>query len=362
MHAKAPMPPAGEAILAGDIETMRRLAEDGSLLFRKGKAVELRKNIPETLVLGKRTVTRYTDAFRFAYQNDQMEIVRLLIDRGLVDLGPKGDALFMAIARRDFALLDYMLDHGGRFGREGRDITSLLLNLSEVWDEAACPALLAKADLPIRELGGPALCHAAGDGCLAVVRYLLDTGVDINSRGDSQSTPVLRAAKEGRTAMVQFLVERGADLTIHNKFGYRPYTAARANGHMKTARYIQSVEPAVTEEQQDERFKRYRVSDAMRDYFKNGPLLLAFPEGTDPRWIRLFAYTDVPELDCQGHACLALVEDSEDYAVMLLWEPETQKIWFADMEHDIFQAVAAWPDFIRDPGSYVSRAVRWEFD
>ena len=41
MHPKTTMPPAGEAILAGDIETMRRLIEDGSLLFRKGKIVRL---------------------------------------------------------------------------------------------------------------------------------------------------------------------------------------------------------------------------------------------------------------------------------------------------------------------------------
>ncbi len=35
MHKKPSMPPAGEAILAGDHKTARRMAEDGSLLFKK---------------------------------------------------------------------------------------------------------------------------------------------------------------------------------------------------------------------------------------------------------------------------------------------------------------------------------------
>ena len=53
MQKKPSIPPAGEAILAGDIEAMRRLAEDGSLLFKKGKVVELRRNIPTVIQDGK---------------------------------------------------------------------------------------------------------------------------------------------------------------------------------------------------------------------------------------------------------------------------------------------------------------------
>ena len=132
MYKKSEMPPAGEAILAGDLEKMRRLIEDGSLLFRKGKIVRLRENIPRMVGFDGRMIC--TDAFHFALSQNQMEIAYLLIERGLVDLGPKGDALYVAIRRGDFALLDYMLDHGGQFGREERDITRLILNLSDVWN------------------------------------------------------------------------------------------------------------------------------------------------------------------------------------------------------------------------------------
>lgn len=361
MHKEPSMPPAGEAILAGDLEAVRRMAEDGSLIFQKGKVVELRKNIPTVVGQGKEEMTLYSDAFGFALAHDQTEIAKILIDYGLVDLGPKSDALYMAIRRDDFALLDYMLDHGGQFGREERDITRLLLNLSDVWGEN-CPALLDRLGLPLRERGGTALCYAAGDNRRAVVTYLLGAGVDVNSRNRNLSTPVLRAAAEGHTEMVRFLVQRGADLTLTDEYGYRPYTAARVKGHMETAQYIHSIEPAVTEAEQDALFARYHVPAKMRDYFKTGPLRLEFPEGEELGWVRLFAYTDVAEISYRGQRLLSLVEDSEDFDVMLLWEPESKKIWFLDIEHDIFHAVAGWEAFIKAPGDYINRAVMWEFD
>ncbi len=359
MYEKAVMPPAGEAILAGDLEKMRCLIEDGSLLFRNGEIVRLHRDIPK--IVGGETL--YTDAFDFALDQNQTEIVHLLIDHGLVDLTPNGDAMFVAIRRGDFVLLNYMLDHGGQFGRTERDITRLILNLSDVWDEH-CPALLDRLELPVGTLGGTALCHIAGENRVSVAEYLLGAGVDINSRDSSQDTPVLRAAAEGHTDMVRYLVERGADVTVQNEYGLRPYTAARANGHMDTAAVIKSLEPvgAFTNELQDELFKQYNVPTAMRDYFKNGPLLLEFTDDERSGWVRLFAYSDVAEITYDGHKVLSLVEDSWDYGIMLVWEPKSKKIWFVDMEHNIFHPMATWTKFIRRAGWYITRAVMWEFD
>ena len=73
MQKKPSIPPAGEAILAGDIEAMRRLAEDGSLLFKKGKVVELRRNIPTVIQDGKKDfivfiVQDILEVFVFLYE------------------------------------------------------------------------------------------------------------------------------------------------------------------------------------------------------------------------------------------------------------------------------------------------------
>ena len=99
MQKKPSIPPAGEAILAGDIEAMRRLAEDGSLLFKKGKVVELRRNIPTVIQDGKKDFIVYSDAFGFALAHNQTEIAKLLIDLNLVDLGPQSDEIGRASCR-----------------------------------------------------------------------------------------------------------------------------------------------------------------------------------------------------------------------------------------------------------------------
>ncbi|WP_232666480.1 ankyrin repeat domain-containing protein [Pseudonocardia sp. TRM90224] len=50
-------------------------------------------------------------------------------------------------------------------------------------------------------------------GRLDVVRALLDAGLDVDTRGWSNFTPLDQAAMNGRTDVVRLLVERGADLT-----------------------------------------------------------------------------------------------------------------------------------------------------
>ena len=79
-------------------------------------------------------------------------------------------------------------------------------------------------------------------------------------------------------------------------------------------------------------------------------------------WLKLFAYTDVTEISYKGQQLLSLVENSEDFAVMLLWEPKSKQVWFLDLEHDVFNPVAIWEKFIQNPGYYINRAVMWEFD
>ena len=71
---------------------------------------------------------------------------------------------------------------------------------------------------------------------------------------------------------------------------------------------------------------------------------------------------DVPEITYQGKKLLSLVEDSEDYGVLLVWEPQSKKIWFIDPEHEVFQAVSTWTKFIKNAGYYTNRAIIHEFD
>lgn len=365
MHDKAKeMPEAGKAILAGDIEAFKALLDTGAVTYRKGKTTYLKRNIPKTYTHSGKTTTVYADAFGFALSRQQTEIVKLLIDRGLVDMGPGADAPFMAIRSGDPALFFYMLDKGAQIGKEERQITRLFLNLMDCWDEAY-PAKIQSLDLPLETCGGPALCYAAGRSHMPATAFLLSAGVPVNSTDRSaQNTPVFCAAKENHSEMVKFLVEHGADLTLRNAMGLRPYLAAKANGNEALAAYIKAHEPAElhSETKRDSLFAAYHVPKALCEYLKNGNLRLEFPEEEALHWIKLYSYMDVPEMTYRGKKLLSLVEDSEDYDVMLLWEPRSRKIWYLDMEHDVFHAVSTWSKFIKNAGRYTNKAVMWEFD
>ena len=43
-------------------------------------------------------------------------------------------------------------------------------------------------------------------------------------------------------------------------------------------------------------------------------------------------------------------------------EPQGQKLWYLDIEHEEFHPLAKWDDFIADPGRYLNRMIEGEFE
>ena len=352
------------AILTGDIEKVKNLWETGALLFKKGKTVCLRENIPQTYRYNGKEHTYYVDAFCFALSKKQTEIVKFLIDCNAAALNPSSDAPLMAIRSKNIEVFSYMIEKGVPLDKSEAGINCLFLNLMDVWDDAYLP-LIEKANLPIKECGGSALCSAAYHNHMALANYLLSCGVSVNCREKpSLSTPVLQAAKENHLEMVKFLVEHGADLSLKDEEGVRPYLVAKKNHHPEMAAYLKAHEPAElsSEERQDNIFEYYHIPKAMAEYLKGGQLKLEFPEEKRLHWIKLYSYIDVPEMSFQGKRLLSLIEESEDYDPILVWEPQSQKIWYIDMEHEVFHAVSTWQEFIERPGYYVNRAIVNDFD
>lgn len=345
------------AILAGNLEEVKALYDTGCLLYKKGKITQLRKNIPETIGGRGKSFTRCVDAFCFALSHGQMEIAEFFIDCGILD----SDALFSVIKYPKLFLR--MLERGIQPDKTESSITSLFLHLEDVWDETWA-SIVRRMDLPLKEHGGPALCYAAQGGHMALAEFLLSSGVPVNCMNRSRNTPILCAAKNHQLRMVKYLTEQGADLTLTNNRGIRPYIAARMNNCIQMAEYIRSHEPEElhSEKVRKQLFEAYHVPGEMQEYLKSENLKLEFPEEESLHWIRFFSYMDVPEISYQGKKGLSLVQDSEDFDFMLLWEPDSEKIWFLDMEHDVFHAVSTWPEFIQNAGRYVNRAVYWEFD
>lgn len=107
---------------------------------------------------------------------------------------------------------------------------SLKFDLEGLLDQAEegylipCRRDNGSTDLHAQASNGDTLLHVAvGQRDFAAIRYLLNAGLDINSKGDFHMTP-LRYATMGRgdIGMLGFLMQHGADPTIPDCFGMQP--------------------------------------------------------------------------------------------------------------------------------------------
>lgn len=70
------------------------------------------------------------------------------------------------------------------------------------------------------------LHYAAGEGCLKVVKFLIDEGINVNIINGYGSTALHNAAYRGDLEIIRFLLEKGANPTIRNKDGKNPRDVA----------------------------------------------------------------------------------------------------------------------------------------
>jgi ankyrin repeat protein len=71
-----------------------------------------------------------------------------------------------------------------------------------------------------------ALHYASGGGCLKVVRFFINGGININIINTYGSTALHSASYEGDLEIMKFLLEKVANPTIRNKDGKNPRDVA----------------------------------------------------------------------------------------------------------------------------------------
>ena len=87
--------------------------------------------------------------------------------------------------------------------------------------------------------GWTPLYAASCNGHLAVVRYLVEQGADMEKASSGSGwTPIIVASCWGRLEVVRYLLEQGANRDKADNHGYTSLHFAALNGHLETAKLL----------------------------------------------------------------------------------------------------------------------------
>ena len=387
--ADANMPPLVEAIKSGDLEKLRFLLDNGhspnevqryttSDLFQKvqsairemfGNGILAKGAIEQfRMVNGGEQEHVQKTPLELAVQENRENMVRLLVERG-ADLTQNGDELiFTAIKVQNYSMLSYLVEAGVRLEENQRSIYHLF-SLLEGRKNPELLTIVDRLQIDFKRYGGEPLRTAVWGGDRMLAEYLIQNGADIDYHKPDEmfpyaSTPVIEAARQNDFHMVRWLVGQGADITIPDKYGDRPYTLAVQNKNQEMAAYLRNLEPEDwhNEENRAQQLAAYKMPTEMVEYLKTGPLRLEFPEQDEVQWAELYPYRDVLEVTWKREKLLSVMAQMDNYPdYLLLWNPKDKRLWYLDVEHEEFHALATWEDFIADPGKYLNRMIiDWE--
>ncbi len=122
-------------------------------------------------------------------------------------------ALLHAAWRGQKLAIEWLLGHGAKISREGKE-----------W---------------------AALHYAAFAGHADVVKLLLNRGADVNALSTNGSTPLMMAAREGREAIAAELLQAGANPEVRNEWGDNAETWALRQNNQRIAKLVASADPAL---------------------------------------------------------------------------------------------------------------------
>eukprot|EP01046_Picozoa_sp_COSAG06_P056625 COSAG06_NODE_10772_length_1618_cov_3.004608_1_plen_116_part_00 len=102
----------------------------------------------------------------------------------------------------------------------------------------------AELDLrPPRSGGRTALAIACNMGSYEAAEALCAHGAELDTRSNSQNTPLMTAAYQGHTKICEMLLALGADPSLKNNEGKTALDRARAGNEPECAALLQPVTP-----------------------------------------------------------------------------------------------------------------------
>ncbi len=154
----------------------------------------------------------------FAAKHGHIEVVSLLLEKG-IDVNIKGSYGYTALHHaayygRSLDLVNILLEGGAHVNAIGeRSTTALFKLISSDGDNVEIARLLIDKGAEFKEEGyGGALYWAARCGKRKIVEFLIDRGLDVNSRDyKNEDEAVIGAMKNKHYDIVKILLEHGAD-------------------------------------------------------------------------------------------------------------------------------------------------------
>ena len=178
----------------------------------------------------------------WAAGNGHEAVVRLLIERGVVDINTKDfrgrTSLIWAVKKGHEAVVQLLIERGDVDinAKDDRYGQTSLIWAAENGHEAVVRLLIERGDVDINardnEYGRTSLIWAAENGHEAVVRLLIERGdVDINAKDNLGQTSLMWTVKVGHEAIVRLLIENhDVDINITDNDGKTALSWATERG------------------------------------------------------------------------------------------------------------------------------------
>jgi len=223
-----------EAVIAGDLETVRRLIDAGS-------DIKERDDVGRTALMW---------AIHEGHGGSRESIVSLLIEKGGVNLcearnNGGGTALMAAAYHGRESIARQLLgvvgaDRGGVHARDTYGATALIAAAKQGHESTARLLIENGSDVNAKTLKGiTSLLASSWNGHESVVRLLLEKGVDVNVQDVDGSIALMRAAERGHESIARLLIENGSDVNVRRPSdGSSALVRAALSGHVPTIRLL----------------------------------------------------------------------------------------------------------------------------
>jgi ankyrin repeat protein len=164
--------------------------------------------------------------FEAIRRNDLSSVKRMVAEKIDLNIEHEGqNALSVALKRGNLAISKLLLERGADINRD----SSLLFFIAQSGDTEMVKFMLRSGADPNSKSpsGSPALFAAASLGDSEMIHELLGKGANPNSRDEEGRTPIFMAITENDEQTIRLLIEHGADLSVRDNDGLTPLEFAK---------------------------------------------------------------------------------------------------------------------------------------